>query len=35
MQSQTPQKCMLERAILKEEIYGDTKWSVGNIKTPH
>ena len=34
-QSQTPQKCMLEGAILKEEIYGDTKWNVGNIKTPH
>ena len=34
-QSQTPQECMLEGAILKEEIYGDTKWSVGNIKTPH
>ena len=27
---------MLEGAILKEEIYGgDTKWNVGNIKTPH
>ena len=34
-QSQTPQKCMLEGATLKEEIYGDTKWNVGNIKTPH
>ena len=34
-QSQTPQKCMLEGAILKGEIYGDTKWNVGNIKTPH